>query len=176
MNTFDVCIRLASSPADIAAVVACFKAYTEWLQLDLTFQNYAAELASLPGKYSPPTGALLLAKDASTDQVLGCVAMRPIELSSEYKTTQRRNERRYCEMKRLYVYPEARGRNVARLLIREVMERARQEKYDEVLLDTLETMPAALKLYRSEGFVPMEPYYDNQLTGVFFFAKKTEGN
>ena len=176
MNTIDVCIRPASSTTDIAAVVACFKAYTEWLDLDLTFQDYAAELASLPGKYSPPAGALLLAKDTQTDQTLGCVAMRPIELSSEYKTTQRRNKRRYCELKRLYVYPEARGRNVARLLIREVVERARQQKYDEVLLDTLETMKAAMNLYRSEGFVPIEPYYDNRLAGVVFFAKETKGN
>jgi ribosomal protein S18 acetylase RimI-like enzyme len=174
MSPTSVTVRQASSASDIAAVKACFEAYTEWLDEDISFQNYAAELAGLPGKYAAPAGALLLAVDEASGEVLGCVAMRPIDLEVEYRTTERRNRRRYCEMKRLYVYPKARGRNVARMLINEVMRIAMEQGYDEVLLDTLLKMGPAIKLYRTEGFVEIEPYYHSTLDGVKYFAKKAQ--
>ncbi|KPM39859.1 hypothetical protein AK830_g6698 [Neonectria ditissima] len=162
-----VSIRQAATAADVSSAATCFRAYAEWfgrLGLDLTFQNFAAELEGLPGKYAPPTGALLLARDAQTDQVLGCVALRPLEVQPEYRTG-RLDDVRYCEVKRLFVYPEARGRRVARLLIGEVMRIAEKEGYDEVLLDTLGRIKAAVTLYRSEGFAEVEPYYHNPLDG-----------
>lgn len=167
-------IRQATSADDIAAVKKCFNEYTQWLDEDISFQGYADELATLPGKYSPPDGALLLAVDSATDRVLGCVAMRPLTLLPEYRITERRCVRRYCEMKRLFVYPEARGRSVGRLLIKEVVGLAQARGYDEVLLDTLLKMGPAIELYRSEGFVEIEPYCHTELQGVKYFARKTQ--
>lgn len=137
-----VSIGQATTPADLAAIVECFRAYTEWLGEDLAFQDYAAELNGLPGKYAPPSGALLLARDTDTGQALGCIALRPLELAAEYRDSRRRRrdddeddgddgddgnrgdgEVRYCEIKRLFVYPAARGRRLARVLIAEVSGR-----------------------------------------------------
>lgn len=164
-------LRQAATPADLAEVKKCFQAYTEWLNEDITFQNYAAEFEGLPGKYAPPSGALLLALDKTTDQVLGCIALRPIQLEEQY-LSQRRPETRYCEIKRLFVYPEARGRQVSRTLVREVLRIAEEEGYHEVLLDTLAKMQPAVKLYKSEGFEETEPYTVNPLAGVIYFSRK----
>ncbi|KAH6888184.1 acyl-CoA N-acyltransferase [Thelonectria olida] len=172
-STPAVSIRQATTEDDLASVARCFRAYTEWLGLDLTFQNYAAELSTLPGKYAPPSGALLLACDSETDQVLGCIALRPIELQPQYKAG-RNADVRYCEIKRLYVYPEARGRRVAKTLVAEVIKAARGAGYDEALLDTLAIMGPAVSLYKSEGFLEVEPYYKNPLGGVIYMSKNLE--
>lgn len=164
-------IRQATDSADIAAVKECFNAYTEWLNVDITFQNYSSEFDGLPGKYAPPTGALLLASDATTNQILGCVAMRPIQIEPKYLSNRPENSR-FCELKRLFVYPEARGRQVAKKLMEEVMRVAREEGYNEMLLDTLSRMEAAIKLYTFQGFDKTDAYYGNPLEGVIYFSKK----
>jgi len=90
--------RLAKvrSAQEIAAAAALFREYADWLGIDLSFQDFEAELASLPGKYAPPTGELILAY-AQDGDTLGCVAVRPLGANT------------VCEMKRLYVSPAARG-------------------------------------------------------------------
>jgi ribosomal protein S18 acetylase RimI-like enzyme len=165
-----VVIRPVKS-ADLAAVKACFQEYTDWLDEDISFQNYTEEFGSLPGKYSPPDGGLILAVDASCGDILGCIAFRPLELHGDYVHT-RPKDRRYCELKRLYVYPKARGRQVARKLIQEAIQATTAIGYDEILLDTLPKMQPAIRLYESEGFDSTGPYYFSPLDGVLFFSKK----
>ncbi|RCI16978.1 hypothetical protein L249_3071 [Ophiocordyceps polyrhachis-furcata BCC 54312] len=158
-------IRPAKWPDDLEAIRACFNAYVNWLGEDLSFQGYANELNTLPGLYAPPAGALLLAVDAvSHDRVLGCVAVRPLEPGP--------GRRRACEMKRLFVWPEVRGRGISRALVRHVVRTAEEAGYHEMLLDTLPRMSAAIGLYTSEGFVPTEPYYHNPLGGTIYMAKR----
>ncbi|CAH0041335.1 unnamed protein product [Clonostachys rhizophaga] len=166
-----VTIRQASEPGDIDEVRKCFQVYTTWLDEDISFQNFDAEFQGLPGKYAPPSGALLLALDSNTGAILGCVAMRPLHLEQQY-LSQRQFDAPLCEMKRLFVYPEARGRQVSRALVREVVKRAAEAGYDEILLDTLGKMQAAINLYISEGFEETAPYTFNSLEGAMFFTKK----
>ncbi|UKZ60732.1 uncharacterized protein TrAtP1_002003 [Trichoderma atroviride] len=168
-----VLVRQATSSADLASVVECFKAYTAWLDEDLTHQNYNAELNGLPGKYASPAGALLLAVDSATDAVLGCIALRPLNLEPVYLES-RSKGLRYCELKRLFVYPEARGRRVAKTLLVEAQRRARDGGYDEMLLDTLSKMTAAINLYKSEGFIEVEPYNSSPLQGTLYFARRLQ--
>lgn len=164
-------VRRAAGPADMAAVAALFRAYAEWLDEDISFQGFAAELEGLPGKYAPPSGALLLAWDAWDDRVLGCVAMRPIQLGAGY--VGRRDPRaRVCEMKRLFVAPGARGRRLATALVREVLALARAAAYDEIVLDTLARMQPAVRLYEAHGFTRTEPYYWNPLPDVVYFTRR----
>ncbi|OAA60087.1 acetyltransferase [Cordyceps fumosorosea ARSEF 2679] len=165
-----VLIRQADTPEDLAAVIQCFHAYTEWLDEDLSHQNYASELASLPGKYAPPTGCLLLAVDSAPGTALGCVALRPLQLPSSHP----RAGRRCAEMKRLFVYPEARGNQVARKLLAEVIRQARDQGYEEVFLDTLARMEAAIKLYKSEGFVEADAYNNSPYVGMVYLAKRLD--
>lgn len=166
-----VSIRQADSPTDIEIVSHCFRTYTEWLGEDLTHQGYAAEFSSLPGKYASPRGALLLATDPTSDSPLGCIAMRPIDLPSEHPVL-KDGVVRCCEVKRLFVFPEARGRQVARKLVKEIIQRAGQQGYEYIFLDSLSRMEAAIRLYQSEGFVETAAYNDSPLQGTVYYAKR----
>jgi putative acetyltransferase len=144
----------AESAAQIEEARALFLEYSGWLGLDLCFQNFASELAQLPGKYSKPEGRLLLAMDQ--ERLAGCVALRKLDALT-------------CEMKRLYVRPEFRGRGLGRLLTRAVIEEARSAGYKRMMLDTLPSrMKEALEMYRSMGFGEIAPYYDNPIEGALF--------
>jgi GNAT superfamily N-acetyltransferase len=117
-----------------------FRRYAESLAIDLGFQDFEAELSSLPGKYSPPRGCLLLAWNG--DRAVGCVALRPID---EY----------VCEMKRLYVHPDVRAQRVGRRLAERIIQEARAIGYRSMCLDTLPSMSPALRLYADLGFRPI---------------------
>ncbi len=148
-------IRHADIPRDLDVVRGLFQEYVDGLAVDLYFQELEKELTTLPGKYSPPAGRLLLAWRG--DEPVGCIALRPIDAAT-------------CEMKRLYVRPEARGEQLGRRLAEQICEEARGAGYSRICLDTLPTMVSAQALYRSLGFVPIEPYIFNPVPGTRFLA------
>jgi putative acetyltransferase len=149
--------RDAVSDADLEEIRNLFLEYQADIGIDLCFQGFTNELASLPGSYSCPAGRLLLAADR--DLVVGCVGLRPLE-------------GRDAEMKRLFVRPLARGRGIGRLLATRVVEEARKANYARVLLDTLPSMEEARSLYRSLGFTAIAPYCPNPIPGALYFALK----
>ena len=150
-------VRIAEArwPDDQVAVESLFREYVASLAEDISFQNVDDELAGLPGKYARPTGVVLIARDG--DIAAGAIAYRMVEPG-------------VCEMKRLYVRPDFRGRGLARDLANELIEDARERGYRTMLLDTLASMAAARALYRDLGFAPVAPYYDNPLPGVMYMA------
>ncbi|NUO72180.1 MAG: GNAT family N-acetyltransferase [Frateuria sp.] len=150
-------IAPARLPEDIAVVRALFAEYIDRLGIDLSFQDVGSELAQLPGKYAPPKGVILLARDAA-GSALGCVALRPWSQPG------------VCEIKRLYVRPQARGQALGRRLAEAVIAWAVQAGYAHMLLDTLASMQAARQLYAALGFQPVAPYYDNPVPGTAYMA------
>jgi ribosomal protein S18 acetylase RimI-like enzyme len=135
------------SDAEIGAVRELFREYAAWLELDLGFQGFEAELAGLPGAYVPPAGGLFLALGA--DGPLGCAAVRPFEPPA------------VAELKRLYVRPQSRGLGLGSALAEVAIEAARAGGYDLIRLDTLPAMGSARRLYESLGFYEIEPYRFN---------------
>jgi ribosomal protein S18 acetylase RimI-like enzyme len=152
-------IQPASLPTDLPALTSLFRAYAASLPIDLGYQGFDGELAALPGKYAPPAGALLIARDAN-GAALGCVAMRPLD------------DEGVCEMKRLYVAPAGRGQGFGKALALALIEAARTGGYREMRLDTLPTMADAQALYRTLGFEEMAPYYDTPIAGTVFLSLK----
>lgn len=147
------------TPTDYTTASTLFHAYASSLNLDLTFQNFTKELANLQEMYSPPKGVLLLAKlDISNEgDAIGCVGVRALDPPLGI-----------CEMKRLYVGPEGRGKGVGKALAMRAVIEAKRLGYVRMRLDTLATMTAALDLYRGIGFREIGAYYHNPLDGVVY--------
>jgi len=146
----------AVAAEDMRAVSDLFQGYAASLPVDLAYQDFASELAGLPGKYAQPKGALLLARDQS-GVPLGCIALRPLDDE-------------ICEMKRLFLLPEARGMGLGRALAEAIVTTARDRGYRELRLDTLPSMTSAIALYEGLGFERIEPYYAPTPTGTVFMA------
>ena len=143
--------------ASMAAVRELFEEYARSLSVDLCFQNFAAELATLPGEYLPPGGSLVLARYAGADA--GCGALRAL-VDCDYPNA--------CEMKRVYLRPQFRGKGFGRQLAMHLIDQARTLGYSCVLLDTLDDMESARGLYDSLGFYEVPPYYFNPLPGAHY--------
>lgn len=131
--------------------------YTQRLNRDLSFQNLDEELSDPAKKYTAPEGELLVAVEK--EEVLGMVAYH-------------RHSDSRCEMKRLYVKPQARGTHLGEKLVEEITRRAKKAGYKEMVLDTIVPLKAAVGLYKKAEFKECEPYYHNPMQDVIYMKKE----
>lgn len=153
----EIVLREATQSDDMNLVRAIFTEYADSLDVDLCFQSFEQELATLPGDYARPGGSLVLALVEGA--LAGCVALRAIT-DVDYANA--------AEMKRLYVRPAFRRLGLGRLLSEAILDRARELGYSCVLLDTLDDMEAARTLYEDLGFEEIPPYYHNPIAGAHY--------
>jgi ribosomal protein S18 acetylase RimI-like enzyme len=149
-------IAPASGTDDLASVAALFREYGGSLGIDLSFQQFEEELASLPGEYAEPRGALLLARAGQV--AAGCVGLRPLDEGA-------------CEMKRLFVRPQFRGRHLGEALVHAAIDAAHARGYARMRLDTLPTMATARRLYQQLGFREIPAYRFNPIEGTTFLER-----
>lgn len=149
------------TPQELDGIRKLFLAYAGDLNVDLGFQDFDAELLTLPQPYMPPRGALRALRCGK--QLAGCCAMRPLD-SVDYSNA--------AEMKRLYVAPAWRGRGLGRLLAEDILDIAKRTGYSCILLDTLTEMETARALYEGLGFVEIPPYYHNPLEGAHYLMAR----
>ena len=144
----------AESPKQISQARELFLEYAQSLGFSLCFQNFDKELADLPGDYAPPAGRLLLAE--LDGQLAGCIALHKLEPG-------------ICEMKRLYLRPQFRGKGLGRALADRIIAEARQLGYKFMRLDTVEpVMKDAVGMYRKLGFKEIAPYCSNPMPGTLY--------
>jgi putative acetyltransferase len=144
----------AESLGQIAQARELFLEYAQSLGFSLCFQNFDRELEGLPGHYAPLEGRLLLAEYEG--QLAGCVAMRALEPG-------------ICEMKRLYLRPQFRGKGLGQDLANRIIAEARQAGYRRMRLDTVEpVMKDAVGMYRKLGFKEIAPYRSNPIAGAMY--------
>ena len=144
----------AESPAQIAQARELFLEYAASLGFSLCFQGFDKELAELPGDYAPPDGRLLLAE--YDGKLAACVALHKLESG-------------ICEMKRLYLRPQFRGKGLGRALAERIIADARQIGYHRMRLDTVEpVMKDAVAMYRKLGFSEIAPYRPNPIAGAMY--------
>lgn len=142
------------SDAEIELARTLFKEYQLSLGISLCFQNFDQELANLPGDYAPPSGRLLLAH--VDDEIAGCIALRKLDDNT-------------CEMKRLFLRPEFRGRGLGAPIVHTIIHEAKQIGYSKMRLDTIPgRMDQAIYLYRSIGFKEIPAYYDTPFTDTIY--------
>jgi GNAT superfamily N-acetyltransferase len=150
----DFSFSQAASPTQITQARELFLEYAKSLGFSLCFQNFDKELANLPGDYSPPDGRLLLVE--YDGQLGGCVALHKLEDG-------------ICEMKRLYLRPEFRGKGLGRAIADRIIEEAHQIGYQRMRLDTVEpVMKDAVAMYRRIGFREIAPYCTNPIAGALY--------
>lgn len=143
-------IKIAESESEIASLKEMFLEYAKSIDFHLCFDNFQAELNSLPGEYSLPEGILLIAENDGIHA--GCIALRKLDKDT-------------CEMKRLYVKPERRGLNIGRKLVEEFINMASAIGYKRIRLDTLPIMKEAQSLYKSFGFYEIPAYQKDPVNG-----------
>jgi GNAT superfamily N-acetyltransferase len=144
----------AESPTQIAQARELFLEYAQSLGFSLCFQNFDKELAELPGDYAPPEGRLLLAE--CEGQLAACVALHKLDSA-------------ICEMKRLYLRPQFRGKGLGHIVAERIIAEARQIGYRTMRLDTVEpVMKDAVALYRKFGFKEIAPYRANPMAGTIY--------
>jgi putative acetyltransferase len=149
-------IRKVTSAIDLADTIRLFEAYAASLGIDLAFQDFATEMASMPGKYASSNGGLLLLARNTEGDAIGCVALRAMSTKG------------CCEMKRLYVDPAGRSLGVGKALAVAAIEVARELGYQAMRLDTLPSMASARALYKGLGFVEIDAYYSTPIEGTLF--------
>ncbi|MBI3478515.1 MAG: GNAT family N-acetyltransferase [Acidobacteria bacterium] len=144
----------ATSAEEISEVRQLFLEYAESLGFSLCFQGFDEEVKNLPGAYAPPRGRLLLA--SLNGQAAGCIALRELEPA-------------ICEMKRLYVRSDFRGKSVGRVLVDGIIAEAQSIGYERMRLDTIgSSMQDAIALYRRRGFREIAPYRTNPIEGALY--------
>ena len=134
-----------------------FRDYQAWLNNDICFHGFEEELASLPGRYDAPRGAVYLAFEK--DEVVACSAIRPRIDKPETE----------AEFKRLFVKDVYRGHGLGRDIFNAAMLGAKAIGYKTVVLETLPEMTAAQHLYLDYGFEPIDAYFENADESVSFF-------
>lgn len=147
-----VVIHKARTAEDIAACKSIFRAFSEWLPIDLGFQNFEAEMARFPEGYVH----LLIAKKGS--KPVGAVALKE-------------HDKDTCEMKRLYMLPEAQGTGAGRAICERLMADAKALGYKVMLLDSLRRLEAAVALYHKLGFEETTPYNFNPEDDVVYMRR-----
>lgn len=165
----DLEIVEATSTEQINTARALFREYQQFLNVDLCFQGFEQELASLPGKYAAPEGSILLAKYRG--QIAGCVAVRLLktEVDEKVSSLAPQQQNTICEMKRLYVKSDFRGLSIGVKLTEAIIQKARQLGYSKMQLDTLQRLRTAMDIYRQFGFREIKPYYANPLDEVVYW-------
>ena len=141
-------------------IAELFSEYTQMLKDNdpkmesyLELQRYDDELADLHHKYGEPDGRLYIAYLG--EKSAGCVGMK-------------RQDERSCELKRLYVRPEYRGRGLARYLTELILGEAKKAGYERVLLDTLSFLGEAQALYKSIGFYEIPKYLESPMEDAIY--------
>jgi ribosomal protein S18 acetylase RimI-like enzyme len=146
-------LHIESGPA-IDDIRALFLEYARSLNFNLCFQNFEKELEQLPGVYGMPQGRLILCQ--VDGKPAGCIALKPLEPG-------------ICEMKRLFVRTEFRGKGLGLTLTKHIISEARAIGYTAMRLDTIKgTMDNAIALYESVGFKEIPAYYNNPIANAFF--------
>ena len=145
---------LAGAEENYNAAAKLFAEYATWLAIDLSFQHFEEELASLKKMYAPPSGGIILCRE--NDEYIACVAVRSIDSDT-------------AELKRMFVRPAYQQKGIGSVLMKKSIDLARQYGYKKMRLDTLNYMTAAMNLYKNSGFIEIGPYYHNpNPTAVYF--------
>ena len=159
MNIDDYIIRPPQTREEWDEIPGLLLDYRNEFDDETCFTSFEEEMANIEKVYTAPGSQLFIAIEESDNKIVGCVAMRTLSPG-------------VAEMKRLYVIPSCRGLHLGEDLTLEILSYAEEKNYERMLLDTMNEMHAAQKLYRQLGFTKIEPYRDQDPMKVVCYEKK----
>lgn len=133
--------------------------YREEFDDKTCFTSFDEELENLQGHYADPRKYKLIAVELPGNKIVGCVGLRTIEPG-------------VGEMKRLYVIPSHRGLHLGSMLAEDIISIAIKMKHHTMLLDTMNEMQDAQRLYKRLGFELIDPYDDQDTSKLVCYGKK----
>jgi GNAT superfamily N-acetyltransferase len=148
--------QIAETGEDFQIGRKLFEEYAALLQVDLSFQNFSEELASIDQQYHKPSGGLILA--FCEGEPAGCAGVRNLAPET-------------AELKRMFVKDKYRGHKIGVSLLQQTIELSKALNYKKLRLDTLENMIRAQALYHSFGFKEIPSYRFNPLAGTIYMEK-----
>jgi ribosomal protein S18 acetylase RimI-like enzyme len=146
-----------TNESQLQDAISLFNEYANSLNISLEFQHFKEELNIINSMYGSPTGCLLLVYEA--DHAIGCAAYRKIGEG-------------ICELKRMYIKPNYRKKGIGQKLVDMLCDKAQQNGYTLMRLDTLDSMIPAITLYHNNGFYNIDAYYHNPNVGVIYMERK----
>ncbi|KWI53695.1 GCN5 family acetyltransferase [Burkholderia ubonensis] len=155
MPTHTPVIREAAFPADTVALVAVIREYVRWLDMDLSYRGFDAEMEAFERIYTLPSGMFFVAE--VDGEIAGCAGL--LRHSSET-----------AELKRLYVRAAWRGLSLGEMLVTSVVGRAKDLGFSSLVLDAVAQTRFAQRLYERLGFAEIAPFYENPVEGTRFMA------
>jgi ribosomal protein S18 acetylase RimI-like enzyme len=160
-NSINISFRIADTNQEFAAGASLFQQYAGFIGIDLSFQNFAEELNTIDKQYMKPQGSLIIAYDGT--KAIACVALRRWDIET-------------AELKRMFVLQEYQGHKIGLRLLEQILGIAQKLGYKKVRLDTLSSMEAALKLYRSFGFYEIPAYRFSPIEETIYMEKVLQQN
>ncbi|PCE30782.1 GNAT family N-acetyltransferase [Burkholderia ubonensis] len=155
MPTHTPVIREAAFPADTVALVAVIREYVRWLDMDLSYRGFDAEMDAFERIYTLPSGMFFVAE--ADGEIAGCAGL-----------LRRSNES--AELKRLYVREAWRGLSLGEKLVMSASRRAKTLGFSTLVLDAVPQTRFAQHLYERLGFAETAPFYENPVEGTRFMA------
>ena len=76
-----------------------------------------------------------------------------------------------CELKALYLLEKYHKKGLGRRLLNTAIQKAQQDGYEEMYLDTLSSSKKVIRIYEKKGFVKTERYNDNYMAEIFMILK-----
>jgi GNAT superfamily N-acetyltransferase len=161
-------ISPARSPADVDAIRILIQRYSH-TQIPKQQETLAAEIASLPGRFSPPHGEMLLARTTTSEQTpIGWIGLRPFPELSDHIALASERDTDVCQAKRLFVLEEYRGLGVGKALVQAVARTAKEKRYKQIKISVETHLKREIEMYKRWGFVEMEKY--GEMPDLVFLA------
>jgi putative acetyltransferase len=151
-------IRSPESSLEWATVKRLLQDYRGEFDDESCFTSFEEETDNIEQYYADHDKIKLIVVDESNQTIAGCVALRSYTPE-------------VAEMKRLYVVPGYRGYKLGRKLAEAILDRAVEQGYHSMVLDTMYEMQAAQQLYYSLGFHVIPPYNQQDESKVVCFEK-----